>query len=296
MNEVNLINNIVSTLSSSLIGDDCAYLSDLEIVVTQDNLIENIHFKRDWYTPYQLGYKAAAVNISDILASGAKPKYLTLGVSLPKSINEEFFTEFIKGFNDASYSAVLCGGDITGSSQDIIISVTAIGSTKRRKISSRKNAKMGYVVVVSGEHGASSAGLKELLNNSDCKEHIISHLMPILDAEFSETISKNINVDYAMMDTSDGLGDALFKIAEASGVKIEVDYSLIPHRKELSYNDVVLGGEDYKLVAAVPVEFAQKYNMTVIGNVVSYDGIRLNISGKCYKSYNELKIYKHFEE
>ena len=296
MDESVIIKNIATSLDNDYIGDDCAYLKDLGIVITQDNLVENIHFKREWYTPYQLGYKSAVVNISDILASGACPAYLTLGLSMPSYLGNDFVNEFIQGMKDGSYGAEVCGGDITGSKNGLFISVTAVGSVNNRRISSRKNAKEGYVIVVSGEHGTSSAGLRELLNSGTREDLIISHLMPVLDIDFSEKISKNIKSDYAMMDSSDGLGDALFKIAEASGVKIEADYSLIPHKQELSYNDVILGGEDYKLIAAVPPDFAEMYDLTVIGNVLPYDGIRLNISGKCYKSYSELNVYKHFED
>ena len=90
MKENDFINIIKKITKSAAIGDDCAYLRDLNIVITQDNFVENIHFKKEWYTPFQLGYKAASINISDILASGGIPKYLTVGLSLPKYINNKF--------------------------------------------------------------------------------------------------------------------------------------------------------------------------------------------------------------
>ena len=97
-----------------------------------------------------------------------------------------------------------------------------------------------------------------------------------------------------MMDTSDGLGDALFKIAEASGVKIVADFDKIPHLKDINYNFVVFGGEDYKPVAAIPEKYVNNNVFTVIGKVVKYDGIRLDISGNEYRDYNELKVFNHF--
>lgn len=96
MKEKELINIIKSTLNSSFIGDDCAYLKDLGIVITQDSLVEDIHFKTDYTTPFKLGWKAAAVNISDICASGAEPKYLTIALSLPKEISCGLSRNFIK--------------------------------------------------------------------------------------------------------------------------------------------------------------------------------------------------------
>ena len=91
MNEKSLIKLIKSTLNSSeYIGDDCAYLPDLGIVITQDSLVEDVHFKTSFITPYQLGFKTVMVNISDVCASGAEPEYLTIPLSLPDYIDEKF--------------------------------------------------------------------------------------------------------------------------------------------------------------------------------------------------------------
>ena len=159
MNEKELINIIKSTLNSKYIGDDCAYLEDLGIVITQDSLVEDVHFKMDFITPYQLGYKSVMVNISDVCASGAEPKYLTISLSLPNSVDENFVKEFYEGAKNASDNVHIVGGDITGSDK-IYISVTAIGSTRGRKISSRKNAKIGHKIIVSGEHGSGHNRIK----------------------------------------------------------------------------------------------------------------------------------------
>ena len=157
MKEKEFIQIIKSTLNSEYIGDDCAYLKSLGIVITQDSLVENVHFKMDYMTPYQLGYKSVMVNISDICASGAKPEYLTISLSLPKHIDKDFIKNFYEGAKEACQDVEIVGGDLTGSDK-IFVSVTAIGSTKNRKISSRSNAKEGYKVIVSGEHGNSAKG------------------------------------------------------------------------------------------------------------------------------------------
>ncbi len=272
---------------SLFMGDDCAFLKDLGIVVTQDNFIENVHFKTDWSSPYQIGYKAAAVNISDILASGAKPKYITIGLSLPSYVDNNFISELYKGFVSGSYGAEIIGGDITGG-EYISISITAIGLTKGRRISSRKNAKVGYVVIASGDFGLSSQGLKELQeiksNSYKMTEAIRAHLEPSLDVEFSEAISAQIKVDYAMMDTSDGLADALFQIAKASNVKIKT-------------TDIkgMFASEDYKLVAAIPKEFLSKLsNYKYIGEVVNFDGAYLQVNDREYYNFGELGLFDHF--
>ena len=282
MKEQDFIKIIQEQTKSPFLGDDCAYLKELGITVTQDNFIENIHFRKDWATPYQIGYKAAAVNISDILASGAKPAYITVGLSLP-NVDNEFIKELYRGIKDGSYGAEVIGGDITGG-ETICISITAIGKTAGRKISSRKNAKPNYVVVTRGNFGKSSQGLKELLNNGKNKDLIRAHLEPKLDVEFSELISTKIDVDYAMMDTSDGLADALFQIAKASNVTIESE--------EI---EGIFGAEDYVLVAVLPKDFALTLpDVRIIANVVEYNDYFLKIGDKKFKNYDDLGLFNHF--
>ncbi len=300
MKEKELIQIIKSTLNSKYIGDDCAYLKDLGIVVTQDSLVEDVHFTLDTITPYQLGYKSAMVNISDVCASGAEPKYLTISLSLSKKVDENFVKEFYEGAKKACEEIEIVGGDLTGSDK-VFISVTAIGSTKGRKISSRSNAKEGYKIVVSGEHGNSAKGLELLLNApsplrregwGESEKFVNAHLMPVAQREFSRSIAVNISQDYAMMDTSDGLADALMQIAKASGVTISIDTTKIPHDNQVDIQTVLYGGEDYQLVAAISDEF--RINYPVIGEVKKgMAGIELD--GKFYSDIDD-KLYNHFEE
>lgn len=296
MKEKEFINIIKNTLKSDYIGDDCAYLKDLGIVISQDNLVEDVHFKLEYTTPYKLGYKSAMVNISDIAASGAEPVYMTVGLSLPSDTSNEFVEEFYKGIKYACGSIEVVGGDITGSDK-IFVSITAIGKTKDRKISSRSQAKPGYKIIVSGNHGSSGAGLLELQKGIKTGKFVDAHLMPKAKVEFSSKISKNIKEDYAMMDTSDGLTDALTQIADASGVLMSVDFDKIPHDKDLekfeNYRDLIFyGAEDYELVACVPKDFLIP-DAFVIGEVKSGKGVEIN--GKKIENPEE-KLFNHFKE
>ena len=324
MKEKEFIDIIKNTLNSGYIGDDCAYLRDLGIVVSQDSLVEDVHFKREFITPFQLGYKSVMVNISDICASGARPVYLTISLSLPNDIDTDFVKEFYQGAKSAcnpfplGEGVKIVGGDIT-SADKIYISVCAIGDTKGRNISSRKNAKEGYKVVVSGLHGSSCAGLKLLMQGKPEPEKFIkAHLEPKAQVEFSQNISKfrhseeakrpknlpsckeNL-IPYAMMDTSDGLMDALSAIANESGVLLEIDFDKIPYDKDLeqfpNWQDMVLfGGEDYGLVAVVPQDFDYR---TQIGVAKQGLGVDLNIEGKTMhysKQDVENKIFNHFSK
>ncbi len=297
MNEKELIRIIKTTLNSEYIGDDCAYLEDLGIVVSQDSLVEDVHFKLDLITPFQLGYKSVMVNISDVCASGAEAKYLTIALSLPSYVDKKFVEEFYKGAKEAADDVKIVGGDLTGGDK-VFISVTAIGTTKGRKISSRSNAQNGYKVVVSGEHGNSATGLKMLLNGCEFTQNskfIKAHLMPVAQREFSQKISTQIKENYAMMDTSDGLGDALIQIAKASGVMIKINTSQIPHDKNVDMKTVLYGGEDYQLVAAIPKEFLSgDKNLIEIGEITNGD-IGIELDGEFFQDIDD-KLFNHFRE
>lgn len=304
MKEHILLNKIINTLPNpKYIGDDCAYLEELNIVVTQDTLVEDVHFSLKYTDAYKLGYKSAAVNISDIYASGAIPKYLSVSLSLPKNICEKFIEEFYKGINFFNLDVI--GGDITGSDK-IVISICAIGITQNRKISSRKHAKVNDMVIVTGNHGSSACGLfllqNEILNDKITKEH----LMPSIDKKFSEEIATKATRNYAMMDSSDGLADTLFKIAQNSNVTINVDFNKIPFDNDIknygNYIDWILfGGEDYKLVATIDEETLKKipHNLYyIIGNVEKKQNCPLiiNFEDKSFEINNLNKTFNHFGE
>ena len=303
MKEELLLSQIKKIAGDKYIGDDCAYLKELGLVVSQDSLVEDIHFSLKYITPYQLGYKSAMVNISDISASGGECKYMTVALSLPKDISTEFVEEFYKGLKSACGKVEIIGGDITGSDK-IMISITVLGVDKGRKISSRSNAKNNQVVVVSGDHGSSSAGLRLLQANKQTPEKFIeSHLMPKAQVEFGKNIAQNIKEDYAMMDTSDGLADALYKIAQTSGKTLVIDFEKIPYDRELEkifpneYKKMVLfGGEDYQIVATISEELAKELGCTIIGKVVErVDNIPVKIiNGEDRFITNLEDCYNHF--
>ena len=301
MKEKEFISIIKQIVGSEYIGDDCAFLEDLGIVVTQDSLVEDVHFKKEFITPFQLGYKSIMVNLSDISASGAEPKYITISLSLPSDIENNFVEQFYQGCKKAcAYGVEIVGGDIT-SADKIYISVCAIGKTKNRNISSRKNAKVGQKVVVSGLHGSSGAGLELLLKGETKPEKFIkSHLEPQAQIEFGKYLGENIKEPYAAMDTSDGLMDALSTIANESNVLLDIDFNKIPYDKDIErfenwQNLVLYGGEDYQIVAAVPqnLDFGTK-----IGEVKQGLGINLKIGNKevlYTKADVEANIYNHFK-
>lgn len=302
MKEKEFITIIKNTLNSPYIGDDCAYLKDLGIVVTQDSLVEDIHFSTKFISAFDLGFKAVMVNVSDVAASGAEPKYLTVSLSLPSNVKEDFVEEFYNGCKKAcGDDAQIVGGDITGS-EKIYISICAIGKTLGRNISSRKNAKIGQKVIVSGIHGSSSAGLKLLLEGKNSPEKFIkSHINPVAQVEFGKNISTTVKEPYAMMDTSDGLMDGLSTIANESGVLLDIDFDKIPYDKDIeqfeNWQDLVLfGGEDYQILATVPQNFQGGFEIGVVKEGL---GVNLKLRDKIMhysKQDVEEKVFNHFKD
>ncbi len=302
MKEKEFITIIKNTLNSPYIGDDCAYLKDLGIVVTQDSLVEDIHFSTKFISAFDLGFKAVMVNVSDVVASGAEPKYLTVSLSLPSNVKEDFVEEFYNGCKKACGNDVqIVGGDITGS-EKIYISICAIGKTLGRNISSRQNAKIGQKVIVSGIHGSSSAGLKLLLEGKNSPEKFIkSHINPVAQVKFGKNISTTVKEPYAMMDTSDGLMDGLSTIANESGVLLDIDFDKIPYDNDIelfeNWQDLVLfGGEDYQILATVPQNFQGGFEIGVVKEGL---GVNLKLRDKIThysKQDVEEKVFNHFKD
>ena len=287
MKELSFIETIKNTLAcSSYLGDDCAYLEDLDIFVTHDTLVEDVHFSMYTTSPFLLGRKAVSVNLSDLAAALAVPKYITVSLSLPKNIKDDFVQELYRGINQVCLenSVKVVGGDIT-SSEKIVISISAIGKKHSQYIASRSFAKKGDYIITTGNYGASAAGLFAFSNFLICDEKLKSaHLNPVARIKESEILSSAMDSNIALMDTSDGLVDALYKIALASKHSLEIDFDKVPvldevrefsQRNDVDYkNFVKWGGEDFELVACVSEEVYSKldlYYFTCIGRVLNKD-------------------------
>ena len=267
MKELQFLEIIKNSLSnSSYIGDDCAFLDDLDIFVTHDTLVEDVHFSLYTTNPYLLGRKAVSVNLSDLAAALAQPKYITVSISVPKMTKDSFVSELYRGINDVckEYNIKVIGGDITGSDK-VVISVCAIGKKNSLYLSSRSNAKKGDVILVTGQLGLASAGFYALSNFLYAEDKLINqHLNPIARVKEASVLASKINSDIAVMDCSDGLVDALYKIAQASQRSIKIDINRVPvsaelkdfcERNNLSYKEFAKwGGEDYELLVCVNEE------------------------------------------
>lgn len=263
-NFLKIISNVAN--DTSLLGDDCAFLSDFNMYATCDNLVENVHFDLKTTDAFSLGYKSIAVNLSDLASNLSTPKYILIGLSLPNYVSESFVKDFYTGVNEicTKYNVQLAGGDITSSKQ-ICISVCALGLGNNICANRKNNPQIGDFVCTTGEFGASALGFKilndKILKKSFQKESIDyfiqKHIKPEPRIFEMNEIIKNINSkNIAMMDTSDGLGDALYKLSTINNINLEIEFDKIPHHSDLkkisNFKDYIFwGGEDYELLFIV---------------------------------------------
>ena len=206
------------------IGDDCAVLPQHEgrqTLVSTDMLVEGTHFLTEDISPYDLGWKSAAVNLSDIAAMGGKPTATFLSLALPARLEVEWVDAFLRGFGDlcAKFDTPLLGGDTTASPDRICINVTVMGECAAGTALTRSGARVGDLVCVTGTLGDSAAGLRAILESAERDEDVQAlidrHYRPLPRVAEGMALAATPGV-HAMMDLSDGLGSDLRHILDAS--------------------------------------------------------------------------------
>ncbi|MFE1246045.1 thiamine-phosphate kinase [Fictibacillus sp. NPDC058756] len=251
------------------IGDDAALWSvnkEMDQVVCVDTMVEGVHFTKDTLSPYQVGYKALAVNLSDLGAMGAIPQFYLVSIAISKDWNAEELGEVYKGMASlaSKYKTDLIGGDTVSTKGPLVLTVTVIGKVEKGKRLLRKNAEPGDSVFLTGVTGESAAGLKLLLEktrhhhfNSDEEQLILQHQMPAPHIEPGRILASS-GFRISLNDVSDGIASELNEIAEASQVTIHIDENKIPvspllvrypKNEQLKYQ--LFGGEDYVLTGTV---------------------------------------------
>ncbi|MCK5826515.1 MAG: thiamine-phosphate kinase [Desulfuromusa sp.] len=250
------------------IGDDCSIQPQQEgqdLLTSTDLFIEGVHFRRDWSSWFDLGRKAAAVNISDIAAMGGTPQSLFLAIGRPNEMSDAEVEEFISGFlaEVEIHGAVLAGGDTCSSPGPLLISVTVQGTVATTEAICREGASYGDAIYVSGSLGDSALALQLLKEGQQPDPYLAGRFhTPTPQVALGRELSKR-QLATAMLDVSDGLLADLNHILTASGVGAELDLAKIPlsepFQSALSENfsliDLALaGGEDYELVFTSPLK------------------------------------------
>jgi thiamine-monophosphate kinase len=291
-----------STLKS--IGDDAAVISAKggEMLVSTDLLIEGVHFDLS-YTPLKhLGYKAAVVNFSDIVAMNGLPEQITVSIALSNRFPVEAIDELYEGINLAckKYKVDLVGGDTSSSFSGLFISVTVIGRAVKEDIVYRKGANINDLVFVSGDLGAAYMGLlllkreKQIFKaNPEIQPELTGHdyiierqLKPEARNDVIRLLKDKGVKPTAMIDISDGLASEVLHICDASGVgcciyedKIPIDPATVSMSEEFKMDTTIAalsGGEDYELLFTVSQADFEKIKdikeITPVGHITDVAG------------------------
>lgn len=292
------------------IGDDCAVLPYKEgrsLLVTTDMLIEDRHFRHDWISAKDLGYKSLAVNISDISAMGGRPLYAFLSIGLPDTVSIGWIERFFRGTRELSekYDLRLLGGDTTKSPGPMVINYVVLGAMDKESVLWRSSARPGDQIAVLGKLGMSGAGLKLLMedkssHSSAAKVFIMSHNRPELYVEEAQFLASRPEV-HAMIDLSDGIQSDAGHIAKSSEVTMKIDADRIPVTDELKqlcgehgWNPLELAlasGEDYGLLFTFD---AEKEN-TLRRDFRKRFSCEYSIIGEVADGSSELKLVKEGE-
>jgi thiamine-monophosphate kinase len=253
------------------IGDDAAVVeperNELDVLTT-DALVEGIHFDRAFVGAADIGFKALAVNVSDLAAMGATPRAALLSLVLPPDTAAADVDALVDGLLAAAdqFRVALVGGNVARSPGPLVVDVTATGTVHRRRVLRRDAAKPGDEIYVSGTLGAAAAGLGWLRavgvgQGFNPASFAARYLRPEPRLRLGTLLGRN-RAAAACVDLSDGLGDAVRQIAEASGVGVIVDGNAIPvdsgarewfeGRGVDPLQAALAGGEDYELLWTVP--------------------------------------------
>jgi thiamine-monophosphate kinase len=257
-------------------GDDAAVIRapDGRVVVTSDLLVQDRHFRLDWSTGYDVGRKAAAQNLADVAAMGARPTAILLGFAGPAETPVRWVEALCDGLRDECdlVGASVVGGDVVRS-PGITLAVTALGDLGGSAPLLRSGASPGDVVAVCGRLGFAAAGLDLLLAGLD-GPLAEAHRRPQPPyAAGPEALRLGAT---SMLDVSDGLVQDLRHIAAASGVRIALSSQLLPTAPGVTLEHVLTGGEDHALAGTFPSAQGLPERWRVIGSVVEGEGLTVD--------------------
>jgi len=247
------------------IENDAAELAG-GLVVTQDALVEGVHFRLDRISWPDLGFRAAAVNLSDLAASGATAECLVVTLAAPPETDVESVLELYEGIAEAGVA--VAGGDTTAAPQ-LVLSVTAVGHSER--VPGRAGARPGDRLVVTGPLGGAGAAFRAG-----------GYIRPPIRLDEGRRLAREA---HAMLDVSDGLAQDAGHIARRSGCRLVIALDRVPIAPGATVADLGFG-EDYELLAAV----AEPGGFAEIGRCEKGEGIELLLAGEPV----DLPGYRHF--
>lgn len=290
--------NIKNPTTVKGVGDDAAVIDmgDKYQLVSTDLLVEGVHFDLAYMPLKHLGYKAVAVNVSDICAMNGDAKQITVGLAMSNRFTVEALDELYEGIYLACehYGVDLVGGDTTSSTAGLMISVTVLGEVEKENIVYRSGAKVNDLVVCTGDLGAAYLGLqllnreKEMFKENPTMQPDLTgndyvlrrQLKPEAGTKYIKILKELDIIPTSMIDVSDGLSSEVLHLARASEVgitihedKIPVDYTAMNLANEFNMNPIfcaLSGGEDYELLFTVSQAHYDKLKKDVDFTIVGF--------------------------
>jgi thiamine-monophosphate kinase len=294
--EQGILQRVQAFCPPELVGDDAAILNPQpgqSLVVTTDLMVDGVHFSDRTTAPEDVGWRAAAANLSDLAAMGATPLGITVGLGLPGELAVTWVERLYQGLTDclSRYQTPVVGGDVVRSPV-ISVAIAAFGQAAPNRIIRRSSARPGDTIMVTGYHGAARAGLELLLHPNlenplslsqqasliQAHQHPIPRLdvLPLLGLVADQQPAGPTNSTpcieppavaepIAGMDSSDGLADAIVQICRASGVGANINRSQVPIPPAVIHwvgpdqglEWALYGGEDFELVLCLPPTVAK---------------------------------------
>jgi len=275
----------LSPAEASLVGpgDDCAVIAaDGDLVVTTDSMIEGPDFLLRWHSGFELGWKLAAVNLSDVAAMGATPTGLTVALACPKDTQVELLEQIALGLSAACRELApgcgVVGGDLS-TAPVLTATVTAFGSMRGRAPVLRSGAMPDDIVAYVGDLGLAGIGLSRLYAEGHALEELKARSPAALEAQLAPRPPVALGVAAAeagasaMMDVSDGLSLDAARLASASGVTLDFSSELLQaafgdqRGQSVTVYEMLTGGEDHGLLATFPADVRLPAGFVVIGAV-----------------------------
>ena len=321
LGEHGLLDRLQRFCPVGVVGDDGAILASdrhKSLVVTTDVLVDGVHFSDRTTSAFDVGWRAAAANLSDLAAMGANPLGITVGLSLPGKTPVDWVEQLYNGLTACLdvYHTPLVGGDICRA-REVSLAITALGEVAAQRAILRSQARSGDAIVVTGLHGLSRGGLEILQNlergknlTAASKKRLIqAHQRPKPRLDVLPYLAKiPSDIAIAGMDSSDGLADAIIQMCHYSGVGAEIKktelqiFSGLIELAGLSTAEewLLYGGEDFELVLSLPLDYARN----LVNNLGSEAAIIGKITQNCeivivdnakHQNYKTLKIDKRFK-
>jgi thiamine-monophosphate kinase len=253
------------------VGDDCAVLrpaAGMDLLLTTDTQEEGVHFRRDWASPEDIGWRCLAVNVSDIAAMGGSPLGAVVALSLPATLAVAFVEALYDGMQAVAqrYDCPVIGGNISQRADTLSVTITVAGQVPRGQSALRSGARVGDEIWVTGDLGGAKAGLEVLshaeavagLPTADVLRRYRRPQPRLAEAQF---LRQQVSL-HSLLDLSDGLSSDLRHVCEASGVGAELQVAAIPITEEVAQIARALqveplqfalhGGEDFELCLTAP--------------------------------------------